>query len=50
MNGHHRYIAARKAGLTSVPVEITADSLIRGDAVNGYYAVTGRLPELDEIQ
>jgi hypothetical protein len=50
VNGHHRYIAARNAGLTKVPVKITAGSLLRGDSVNGFYAVTGRLPELDEIQ
>jgi hypothetical protein len=49
LNGHHRYIAARNAGLMSVPVVITADSLLRTDADGKLYAVTGRLPSYEEL-
>ncbi len=49
LNGHHRYIAARNAGLMSVPVVITADSLLRTNAEGELYAVTGRLPSDEEL-
>jgi hypothetical protein len=49
LNGHHRYVAARTAGHTHVPVEITAGNKVERDSSGKLVVSPGTLPKPHEL-